>query len=141
MPFIRKRAYLSGQNLIFLSKQKKVTAFQGLSVIFYITISTKPLWSSGILRPSFSLQETHGSSPTTTVETMLFIMHGCISIHQISNSPTSHPLTSRLLKYTREPLKYSTQGDQKLFFLEVLVFLTPPYNTSFCHGRAQYPER
>ena len=36
-------AFYSGQNLIFLCKQKKVTAFQGLSFIFYITISTKPL--------------------------------------------------------------------------------------------------
>ena len=46
---IRKLRILSGQKLIFLCKQKKVTAFQGLSFIFYITISTKPLWPSGIV--------------------------------------------------------------------------------------------
>ena len=40
-------AHLSGHNLIFLCKQKKVMAFQGLSFVFYITISTKPLWPSG----------------------------------------------------------------------------------------------
>ena len=44
---------------------------------------------------SFSLPETHGSSPTAAVETiLLFIMHGCISIHQISNSPNFSPLNN-----------------------------------------------
>ena len=48
--------------------------------------------SSRLPSNSFSLSETHGSSPTTAVETiLLFIMHGCISIHQISNSPNFSP--------------------------------------------------
>ena len=42
---------------------------------------------------SFSLPETLVSCPTTDVETiLLFIMHGCISIYQISNSPNFSPL-------------------------------------------------
>ena len=95
-------AFLSGQNLIFLCKQKKVTAFQGLSFIFYITISTKPCGravSSLLPNDLFCLPETHGSSSITAVETiLLFIMHGCISIHQISNSPNFSPLKVHLLK-------------------------------------------
>ena len=49
--------------------------------------------SSLLPNNSFSLPETHGSSPTTAVETsLLFIVRGCISIHQISNSPSFSPL-------------------------------------------------
>ena len=43
--------------------------------------------SSLLPNNSFSLPETHGLNPTTAKETiLLFILHGCISIHQISNS-------------------------------------------------------
>ena len=49
--------------------------------------------SSLLLNNSFSSPETYGSSPTTAVETiLLFIMHSCISTHQISNSPNFSPL-------------------------------------------------
>ena len=49
LPFICKLRILSGQNFFFfLCKRTTITALGGLSFIFYITISAKPLWPSGI---------------------------------------------------------------------------------------------
>ena len=43
---LRKLRILSGQNLIYLCKQKKILRF---IIISYITISNKLLWPSGIV--------------------------------------------------------------------------------------------
>ena len=74
MPFMRKLRILSGQNLIFLCKQKEVTAFH----LFYYQLSPCGRAVSSLLpNNSFSLPETHGLSPTTAVETILL---GCIEL-------------------------------------------------------------
>ena len=47
--FILEQSILSWHNLIFVCKQQKNTPFKGLLIIFCLTISTKPVWPSGLV--------------------------------------------------------------------------------------------
>ena len=105
MPFIRKLHILSRQKLISMRTKEKNMVFWGLPYtgIFHFTISRKLLWwAVSPLYPNqtFSLPEIHGSSPTRAAENYLFIiftMHGCVSIHQISSGPKAGNWYSRKL--------------------------------------------
>ena len=115
MPFIRRLSILWGQKLIFSCKQEKITLFWCLSFIFYNNYCGRAV-SSLFPNHSFSLHEIHGLSPSRGVEIVfLFIMHGCISIYQISSSPVvTPPLRIRVVGieliwihvsvYNRDPL-------------------------------------
>ena len=89
-------AFYLDKILYFYVNKRKLRHFKVYHLYFTSRYQLSPCGravSSLLPNNSFSFSETHGSSPTTAVETnLLSIMHGCISIHQISNSPNFSPL-------------------------------------------------
>ena len=67
-----------------------------LKLTIYILLHMQFQLSPWHLFPKlFTLPEIHGSNPTKAIETIrLFIMHGCVFIHQIWSSPI--PLRDRM---------------------------------------------